>query len=186
MLLSPSPAEGGEAARQAPHPTTPYWAQGGTAPGIPDCRVLTEFSPTNETCFLYYNRVISKKTPSLLEFLSFVVSQKKPKQFSTPAHIGEGVLWGMGGEDARETRWLRLAPTSPCISRGLRLSPSLCFSPGSSWFVNKYELVRRMPGEQLVMSRFCQSYVDSRCSRGSGGCTQSLTVPGGAPSTTIP
>lgn len=178
MLLSPSPAEGGEAA--GTHPTTPCWPQGGTAPRIPDCRVLTEFSPTNETCFLYYDRVISKKTPPLLDFLSFVVSQKKLKQLSTPAHIGEG------GEDARETRWLRLAPISPCISTALRLSPSLCSSPGRSWFVNKYELVCRMPGEQLVMSSFYQSYVNSRCSGGSGGCSRSLAVPGGAPSTTIP
>lgn len=122
-----------------PHPTTPCWAWGGTAPGIPDCGVLTEFSSTNETCFLYHDRVISKETPSLLDFLSFVVSQKKPKQLSTPAHIGEGVLLGVGGEDARETRWLHLAPISPCISRALRLSRSPYSSPGNSWFVNKYE-----------------------------------------------
>lgn len=138
VLLTPSPAGGGEAAQ---HPIPPPPAGHGEAlpPGIPDCGVLTEFSSTNETCFLYYDRVISKKTPSLLDFLSFVVSQKKPKQLSTPAHIREGVLLGVGGEDARETRWLRLAPTSPCISRALRLSRSPCSSPGSSWFVNKYE-----------------------------------------------
>lgn len=137
VLLTPSPAGGGEAAQ---HPIPPPPAGHGEAlpPGF-DCGVLTEFSSTNETCFLYYDRVISKKTPSLLDFLSFIVSQKKLEQLSTPAHIREGVLLGVGGEDARETRWLRLAPTSLCINRALRLSRSPCSSPGSSWFVNKYE-----------------------------------------------
>lgn len=184
VLLTPSPAEGGEAAQ---HPIPPPPAGHGEAlPRGFQTAESSQSSSTNETRFLYHDRVISKETPSLLDFLSFVVSQKKPKQLSTPAHIGEGVLLGVGGEDARETRWLCLAPTSPCISRALHLSRSPCSSPGSSWFVNKYELVCRMPGEQLVMSSLCQSYVDSRCSGGSGGCTWSLAVPGGAPSSTIP